>query len=74
MTYTSSFYYVESQDSKGQTRTVGHSKDKKTKEIYYKFLDRAKANKLLKDEKEAAPKLKCRVVKVTTTVTRDKWQ
>lgn len=73
MKHTSSYYYVESLVEKS-IKTIGHSADEETGEIYYKFLDRKKANNLLRDEKKLVPEFKYRVVKVTTTHNAEQWQ
>lgn len=68
------YYYVESKSENDNPKIVGHSQDKKTKQIYYKFIDKSKAKKLLKDEKEVEPKLKYRIVKIIQRVEIGAWQ
>jgi hypothetical protein len=73
MKNTSTHYFVQSQLGDNPTEIVGHSQDKKTKEIYYKFLERKKAVKLIEDERKLDPKRKYRVVKVTTISEAGSW-
>lgn len=67
-------YYVQSFKDQEAPRIVGHSTDEKTGEIYYKFLDRKSANKLLSDEKKGEPEYKYRVVKETTIYETTNWE
>jgi hypothetical protein len=67
-------YYIQSKKEGEMPKIVGHSQDKKTKEIYYKFLDKKKANKLLEDEREVSPEYQYRIVKETITYEESNWQ
>jgi hypothetical protein len=73
MKHTLTHYYVQSQLNDETPQVVGHSQDEETKEIYYKFLDRKKANKLIEDERKVSPEYKYRVVKESTTYDTGKW-
>jgi hypothetical protein len=66
MKHSSTVYWIESIDKKGKESVVGHSQDDKTKEVYYKFLDRKKALKLIDDERKVSPEYRYRLVKQTT--------
>lgn len=70
----STYYYVESKDDKGAVQVVGHSQDEETKEIYYKFIDKSKAKKLLQDEKIVSPEYKYRLVKITQNIKFENWE
>jgi hypothetical protein len=76
MKHSFTHYYVQSKKVAGdeQPQIVGHSKDDETGEIYYKFLDIKKANKLLADEKLVSPEYKYRVIKEVTTYEETAWQ
>ena len=73
MTHSTTFYFVQSKLGDNRPETVGHSKDKKTGEIYYKFMDRKKAHKLMKDEKLVSPEYNYRLVKETITYNEGAW-
>jgi hypothetical protein len=66
-------YFLQSKLGEALPQTVGHSEDEKTKEIYYKFLDRKKALKLMEDEKKINPEYKFRVVKCTESYEHGSW-
>lgn len=66
-------YFVQVQKEGEFPMTVFHSQDEETKEFYHKFLDRKKANALLKAEKKASPDEKFRVVKCTETYDAESW-
>lgn len=74
MKHSFTHYYLQSKLDDEQPKIVGHSQDKKTKEIYYKFLDRQKATKLMKDEKKVSPEYKYRIVKETVTYDEGNWE
>ncbi|MEL7600595.1 MAG: hypothetical protein AAGU18_10935 [Proteiniphilum sp.] len=65
-------YYVQAQEV-GLPEIVSHTYDKKTKEHFYKFLDRKKAQALLEAEKKATPNVKFRVLKCTETYDAGSW-
>ena len=67
MKHSFTYYFLQSKKGYEQPQIVGHSQDKKTKEIFYKFFDRKKAAKLMEDEKKVSPQYKYMIVKVTTT-------
>ena len=67
------YYFIQSQKDGGKPEIVGHSQDKKTKEIYYKFMDRKKAISLMNDEKFVSPEYKYRLVKETHTFDEGAW-
>ena len=73
MKHSSSTYFVQSKDENGKLGIVGHSQDEETGEIYFKFLDKKKATKLLEEEKKSAPQLKYRIIKETTTFEEGTW-
>lgn len=60
-------YYVQSRDKDNNLGIVGHSEDEETKEVYYKFMDKSKARKLMDDERKVSPEKMYRIVKETTT-------
>lgn len=66
-------YWVQSKDEHGKEENVCHSKDDETGELYYQFLDRAKANKLIWAERKASPEYKYRVVKETKILELEPW-
>jgi len=73
MRNTSTHYFAQSQLGHNPPEIVGHSQDEETKEIYYKFLERKKAVKLIADERKLDPERKYRVVKVTTISEAGSW-
>lgn len=60
-------YYVQSRDANNNLGIVGHSEDEETKEVYYKFMDKAKARKLMDEERKVSPEKMYRIVKETVT-------
>ena len=54
MTTRLTYYYVQTQEPGKEPEIVPHSRDKKTKEWFYRFLDKSKAHELLKAEKLAS--------------------
>ncbi len=74
MKHSFTHFYVESVKGGEQPKIVAHSKDKKTQELYYKFLSKQSAQKLISDEKKLEPALKYRIVKETTTYEQGMWQ
>lgn len=73
MKHSFTYYFVQSKLGDAQPKIVGHSQDNETKEIYYKFLDRKKAIKLMEDKKKVSPKYTYRIVKYTETFNEDAW-
>lgn len=73
MKHSFTHYYLQSKLGDGLPKIVGHSQDKKTKEIYHKFLDRKKAVKLMEDEKKVSPEYKYRIMKCTETYEDGAW-
>ncbi len=67
-------YYIQSKEGIEAPSIVGHSSDEETGEVYYKFLDRAKAKKLLSDEKKSIPTKQYRLVKLTQTYETTDWE
>lgn len=67
-------YYVQSKKGEESVRIVGHSTDETTGEVYFKFLHRKEANKLLKEGKKVEPEYKYRVIKETTIYEAGEWQ
>ena len=74
MKHSSTYYFVQSKAENEDAKIVGHSTDDETGEVYYKFIDRSKATKLLKDEKKVAPELKYRIVKQTESLETSSWE
>jgi len=73
MKHTHTHYFLQSKLKDGQPEIVGHSKDEETGEIYYKFLDRKKAVKLMEAEKKVSPEYEYRIVKCTETYDEGVW-
>lgn len=73
MKHTYTHYYLQSKKGDEQPKIVGHSKDEETGEVYYKFLDRKKAVKLMEDEKKVSPEYQYRIVKETTSYDEGAW-
>lgn len=73
MKHSHTHYFVQSKLGDKQPQIVGHSQDKKTKKVYFKFMDRKKANKLIEDERKVSPEYKYRLVKETTTYDEGPW-
>ena len=67
MKHSSKYYYIESK-GKDKISIIGHSKDEKTGEIYYKFLDKKKALSLVEAERLISPEYKYRVCTITETI------
>lgn len=76
MKHSFTHYYVQSKKANGNDnpQVVAHSKDAETGELYYKFIDKKKANKLLSDEKKISPEYQYRVIKEITTYEESVWQ
>lgn len=74
MQIRSNLFWVEAKDENAKETIVGHGKDEETGEIYYQFFSRAKANKLLKDEKKVSPQYKYRVVREVREIFRTAWE
>ena len=66
-------YYVQAMEKGKLPVIVSHTYDEKTKEHFYKFLDRKKAQALLEVEKKVTPNVKFRVVKCTETYDSGSW-
>lgn len=66
-------YYIQSRLENEVPKIVGHSQDKKTKEIYHKFLDRKKAILLLENEKKVSPEYQYRIIKCVETYDVGNW-
>ena len=73
MKHSFTHYFLQSKLGDAAPQIVGHSQDEETKEIYYKFLDRKKAVKLMEDEKKVSPEYKYRIVKYTETYDEGSW-
>lgn len=73
MKHSFTHYFLQSKLGDAPPQIVGHSEDEETKEIYYKFLDRKKAVKLMEDEKKVSPRYKYRIVKCTETYDEASW-
>lgn len=73
MKHSFTHYFVQSKLGDGQPQIVGHSQDEETNEVYYKFLDRKKAVKLMDAEKTVSPEYKYRIVKETTIYEESSW-
>ncbi len=73
MKHSFTHYFLQSKKGDERPKIVGHSQDKKTKEIYHQFLDRKKAIKLMEDEKKISPEYKYRIVKETTSYDEGTW-
>ncbi len=73
MKHSLTHYFLQSILGDALPQIVGHSQDEETKEIYYKFLDRKKAVKLMEDEKKVSPEYKYRIVKCTVTYENGSW-
>ncbi len=67
-------FWVESKDNSGTERIVAHGQDEETGEMYYQFLSRTQANKLIKDEKKIKPEYKYRVVREVTEWFKTNWE
>lgn len=67
-------FYVQCKDGIKEPEIVCHSTDDETGEMYHKFLDRSKANKLMADEMKVNPTLKYRVVKLTENFETEDWK
>lgn len=74
MRIKSNKFWVESKDKNGKEQIVGHGKDEETGEIYYQFLSRTHANKLMRDEKKISPQYKYRVVREVRELFRTEWE
>ena len=66
-------YYVQAQKEGEAPEIVYHTHDKKTKEYYYKFLNRKQAKELAEAEKKITPDVKFRVIKLTETYEPTPW-
>ena len=73
MKHSFNYYFLQSKLEDSQPKIVCHSENKETKEIYYKFLDRKKAVKLMEDEKKVSPQYKYRIIKYTETYDEGPW-
>ena len=69
------YYYVQALEKGKQFPVVViHSVREKTGEEFYKFLEKKQAVELLKQEKEAAPKVKYRLVKLVESYEIGEWE
>ena len=73
MKHTNTHYFLQSKLGDAEPQIVGHSQDEETDEVYYKFLERKKALKLMEDEKKISPEYKYRIVKCTETYEEGSW-
>ncbi len=73
MKHSHTHYYVRANDN-GNNFIVAHGEDEETKEKFYKFLDKKKAQKLIDDEKEITPHVKYAIVKETVIIEEGKYQ
>lgn len=74
--HTTTHYYVQSIDTKNednQPAIVGHTKDEETGEIYYKFMSKKSAERLMKEEIATAPEFSYRIVKLVNTFEATAW-
>lgn len=69
MTHSSTVYFVESLNEKGDRKIVVHTAGTK----YHKFFDGKKATKFRDELKAANPLKKFRRVKETTTYKEENW-
>jgi hypothetical protein len=73
MKHCFTYYYVQSQEYNNIPKIVYHTKNKKTNEYYYKFLDKEKAKELAEEEKKLFPVLKFRVIECTEIFEPSEW-
>lgn len=74
MNRTFSHYYVVSKKEGEKQMIVAHSKDKKTGEEYYKFIDKKKAVAFMEAEKKITPDYQFCVMKESTSYSEaTKW-
>ncbi len=66
-------YYVQSQEKDKLPEIVHHTKDDKTGEYFYKFVDKGKAKALLAAEKKITPNTQFRIVKLVETYDAGAW-
>lgn len=71
--HSSIYYFIQSKLGDNPPQIIGHSEDEETREIYYKFMDKKKALKLIEEERKVSPQYKYRLVKCTTTYQEDNW-
>ncbi len=65
MKICSTYYFVQALETENSApKIVAHTTDEKTGELYYKFMDKKKAVKLMNDERKVNPEFKFRVVKL----------
>lgn len=67
------YYYLQCKEEGKHPVIISHTYDKKTKEHFYKFVDRKKAQKLLDEEKKVNPELKFRIVKLVENYESGEW-
>lgn len=72
MKHTFSYYYVQCRID-GKVDIVGHSENDETKEVYYKFLDKKKAIKLIEEERKLNPEYNYRLIKHTQITEESNW-
>lgn len=66
------YYFLQSRLN-DKISNVGHSQDKKTKEIYYKFIDKKKCRKLMEEEMKVSPEYEYRIMKVIERIEVGSW-
>ena len=66
-------YYVQAKKECRAPEIVYHTKNKKTDEYYYKFMERKRAKALAEAEKKINPEVKFRVVKCTEIYDAEPW-
>jgi excinuclease UvrABC nuclease subunit len=73
MKHSTTYYYVQAQKEGKSPEILYHSRDKKTNEYFYKFMDKKKAKALAESEKKLIPEDNFRVVKCIETFEAGEW-
>lgn len=74
MKHSFTHYFVQSKLGDAEPQIIAHSQDEETLEVYYKFLDRKKAVKLIENERKVSPEYKYRIVKCIETFQESTWE
>lgn len=73
MKNTMTHYYIQGKRENEQPFTVCHTYNEEKKEYFHKFMKKISALELLQAEKAINKDTKYRLIKVTETITIDKW-
>lgn len=74
MKHSTTYHFVQRVIEGNAPEIVGHGEDKKTGEVFYKFLDKKRAKILMEAEKKVSPEYKYRLVKEVNNFDLGQWE